>query len=149
MCAGFPAGLADGHQLVNRGERPALYLEVSNRDPADSASYADADVDLMWKPPHAPGQVPPPRRDSLFLGSVSRSREPQHERHADLVPHLVGGFPFALADAEVEPAHGGLAAHVAGGHAALVDGAKRERHACIARHAAEGELADRFIAAGG
>jgi uncharacterized cupin superfamily protein len=56
MCAGFPAGVTDAHQLVNRGDRPALYLEVSNRDPADGASYADPDVDLMWNPPHAPGR---------------------------------------------------------------------------------------------
>ena len=61
MCAGFPAGVADAHQLVNRGDRPALYLEVSNRDPADSASYADPNVDLVWNPPHAPGRFT--RRD--------------------------------------------------------------------------------------
>ena len=61
MCAGFPAGVPDAHQLVNRGDRPALYLEVSNRDPADSVSYADPDVDLMWNPPHAPGRFT--RRD--------------------------------------------------------------------------------------
>jgi uncharacterized cupin superfamily protein len=48
MCAGFPAGVADGHQLINRGTVPAVYLEVSNRDGADSAYYSDADVDLMW-----------------------------------------------------------------------------------------------------
>src|ERR1700694_1905318 len=36
MCAGFPAGAADAHQLVNRGDRPALDLEVSDRDAADS-----------------------------------------------------------------------------------------------------------------
>ena len=34
MCAGFPAGSRDGHQLVNRGTRTARYLVVSNRDPA-------------------------------------------------------------------------------------------------------------------
>src|ERR1041385_7569961 len=28
MCAGFPAGSTNGHQLVNRGERPARYLEI-------------------------------------------------------------------------------------------------------------------------
>ena len=61
MCAGFPAGAADGHQLVNRSTRPAVYLEISNRDPADSAHYSDADVDLMWSPPHAPRKMT--RRD--------------------------------------------------------------------------------------
>jgi uncharacterized cupin superfamily protein len=48
MCAGFPAGSTDGHQLVNRGSRPAVYLEVSNRDPRDAAQYPDPDVDLAW-----------------------------------------------------------------------------------------------------
>src|SRR5580765_2320139 len=36
-CAGFPAGVRNGHQLVNRRARPARYLEISNRDPADGA----------------------------------------------------------------------------------------------------------------
>ena len=44
MYAGFPAGVEDGHQLVNRTDRPARYLEISNRDPADGASYPDVDL---------------------------------------------------------------------------------------------------------
>lgn len=44
MCAGFPAGSGNGHQLVNRGDRPARYLEISNRDPADGATYPDDDL---------------------------------------------------------------------------------------------------------
>jgi uncharacterized cupin superfamily protein len=44
MCAGFPAGSTDGHQLVNRSDRPARYIEISNRDPADSATYPDDDL---------------------------------------------------------------------------------------------------------
>jgi len=48
MCAGFPAGLEDGHQLVNRSDRPAVYLEISNRDEEDCALYTDADVDLAY-----------------------------------------------------------------------------------------------------
>ncbi|HEU4383088.1 MAG TPA: cupin domain-containing protein [Anaeromyxobacteraceae bacterium] len=43
-CAGFPAGSGNGHQLVNRGPRPARYLEISNRDPEDSAEYPDVDL---------------------------------------------------------------------------------------------------------
>ena len=43
MCAGFPAGSTNGHQLVNRSDRPARYLEISNRDPEDSAEYPDVD----------------------------------------------------------------------------------------------------------
>jgi uncharacterized cupin superfamily protein len=48
MCAGFPAGSRDGHQLINRSSSPAVYLEVSNRDPSDSAEYSDPDVDMSW-----------------------------------------------------------------------------------------------------
>lgn len=45
-CAGFPLGTRDGHQLVNRGSVPAVYLEISNRHPEDKAHYPD--VDLMF-----------------------------------------------------------------------------------------------------
>jgi uncharacterized cupin superfamily protein len=45
-CAGFPAGAKDGHQLVNRSDRPARYLEISNRDPEDTAEYPDDDLAL-------------------------------------------------------------------------------------------------------
>jgi uncharacterized cupin superfamily protein len=65
MCAGFAAGVEDGHQLVNRSDRPAVYLEISNRDAEDTALYADADVDLMWSPPHARGRFT--RRDGTPL----------------------------------------------------------------------------------
>jgi uncharacterized cupin superfamily protein len=44
MCAGFPAGVTNAHCLVNRSSSPARYLEVSNRDPEDSARYADVDL---------------------------------------------------------------------------------------------------------
>ena len=44
MCAGFPAGARNGHQLVNRSPRPARYLEISNRDPEDTAGYTDVDL---------------------------------------------------------------------------------------------------------
>src|SRR5512134_1305563 len=43
-CAGFPAGSRNGHQLVNRSDRPARYLEISNRDPEDRAEYPDVDL---------------------------------------------------------------------------------------------------------
>jgi uncharacterized cupin superfamily protein len=53
MCAGFALGTTDGHQLVNRGTEPAVYLEVSNRDPLDEASYSD--VDMRWNAADARG----------------------------------------------------------------------------------------------
>lgn len=34
----------DGHQLVNRTDQPARYLEISNRDPDDTAVYPDDDL---------------------------------------------------------------------------------------------------------
>ena len=56
MCAGFAAGSTCGHQLVNRSSAPAVYLEVSNRDPEDTVYYTDPEVDLMWSPPQARGR---------------------------------------------------------------------------------------------
>jgi uncharacterized cupin superfamily protein len=48
MCAGFPVAAdvdrGDGHQLINRSDRPAVYLEVSNRDARDRAFYSDEDL---------------------------------------------------------------------------------------------------------
>src|SRR5579864_6303698 len=61
MCAGFPAGVEDGHQLINRSSRPAVYLEISNRDDDDTVYYSDEDVDLVASPPHARGRMT--RRD--------------------------------------------------------------------------------------
>src|SRR4051812_37874072 len=43
-CAGYPAGKADGHHFINRGNQPARYLEVGNRDPDDIAHYPDDDL---------------------------------------------------------------------------------------------------------
>jgi uncharacterized cupin superfamily protein len=44
MAAGFPAGNADGHQLVNETNKPVVYLEIGDRTPGDSASYPDVDL---------------------------------------------------------------------------------------------------------
>ena len=65
MCAGFAAGVADGHQFINRSDRPAVYLEISNRDAGDEAHYPDPDVDLAFSPPHARGRFT--RRDGSPL----------------------------------------------------------------------------------
>ncbi len=50
MCAGFPAGVENGHQLVNRSSEPAKYLEMSNRDKSDAAFYSDVDLAYFRKP---------------------------------------------------------------------------------------------------
>jgi uncharacterized cupin superfamily protein len=44
MVAGFAAGNTNAHHLLNRSPQPARYLEISNRDAADSAFYADVDL---------------------------------------------------------------------------------------------------------
>ena len=48
MVAGFPAGKADGHHLVNRSKADAVYLEVGDRNPQDECVYPD--IDLLLKP---------------------------------------------------------------------------------------------------
>jgi len=47
MAATFPAGEANGHQLVNRSARPATYLEVGTRSPDEDAQYPDIDLRLQ------------------------------------------------------------------------------------------------------
>jgi len=50
MAAGFPAGKADGHHLVNRSKRDVLYLEVGDRRPeSDEVEYPDIDMRLVHK----------------------------------------------------------------------------------------------------
>jgi hypothetical protein len=46
-CAGFKAGVANGHHLVNKSQRAALYLEIGTRAAAERAHYPD--VDLMME----------------------------------------------------------------------------------------------------
>lgn len=46
MAAGFPAGQADGHHLINRSGRDALYLEVGSRPEVDEVVYSDIDMKL-------------------------------------------------------------------------------------------------------
>jgi len=60
MAAGFPAGKADGHQLVNETKRPVVYLEIGDRAPGDGATYSEADlaaklVDGKWVFTHKDG----------------------------------------------------------------------------------------------
>ena len=42
--AGFKAGVANGHQLVNKSARDALYLEIGTRAPTERAHYPDDDL---------------------------------------------------------------------------------------------------------
>ena len=47
MCAGFKAGVPNGHKLVNRSAMPASVLEVGTRLAVETAHYPDPDVDMM------------------------------------------------------------------------------------------------------
>ena len=44
MAAGFPAGVEDGHCLINRSGAVAVYLEVGDRSPDDAVCYPDIDL---------------------------------------------------------------------------------------------------------
>lgn len=44
MAATFPAGLSDGHQLVNNTSSDVVYLEVGDRAQPDETSYPDNDL---------------------------------------------------------------------------------------------------------
>ena len=62
MAAGFPAGDADGHHLVNRTNADVVYLEIGDRTAGDSANYPDDDLmaisgDNGWIFTHKNGEV--------------------------------------------------------------------------------------------
>jgi uncharacterized cupin superfamily protein len=44
MAAGFPAGVPNGHHLINRGTASATYLEIGDRKAEDDCFYPDADL---------------------------------------------------------------------------------------------------------
>ena len=45
--AGFAAGVANGHHLVNRSNQPATYLEIGDHTFPDRADYPDDDLLCM------------------------------------------------------------------------------------------------------
>ena len=64
-CAGFPAGIPDGHQLVNRSSALVRFIEVGTRDQRDEANYPDIDLRC------APGRYTKPiytKKDGTPLG---------------------------------------------------------------------------------
>src|SRR6187551_2586875 len=44
VCAGFRAGVGNGHQLFNDTQTDVLYLEVGDRTPDDEVTYPDNDL---------------------------------------------------------------------------------------------------------
>ncbi|MEM7226939.1 MAG: cupin domain-containing protein [Pseudomonadota bacterium] len=49
MCVGFPAGVENGHQLVNRSAADACYLEIGTRSNDEEAFYPDVDLHVVIK----------------------------------------------------------------------------------------------------
>ncbi len=47
MSAGFPAGVPDGHCLINKSAQPATYLEVGTRALNEVSSYPDIDLRVV------------------------------------------------------------------------------------------------------
>src|SRR5215510_8785567 len=43
-CAGFKAGVPNGHHLVNKSQRDALYLEIGTRAASERAHYPGIDL---------------------------------------------------------------------------------------------------------
>lgn len=43
-CAAFPKGTGNGHHMINRSDRRAVYLEVGSRQPADLTTCSDIDM---------------------------------------------------------------------------------------------------------
>ena len=44
MCAGFQAGVQNGHHIVNRSKQDFVYLEIGDRTPGGGAAYPDDDI---------------------------------------------------------------------------------------------------------
>jgi uncharacterized cupin superfamily protein len=43
-CAAFPAGNTNGHQFVNRTDKPVKFLVVGTKAPQETAVYSDVDM---------------------------------------------------------------------------------------------------------
>jgi len=44
MCAGFPAGVRNGHHVINRSDQPASFIEIGTRAQTEHAEYPDEDL---------------------------------------------------------------------------------------------------------
>jgi uncharacterized cupin superfamily protein len=64
-CAGFKAGVSNGHQLINKSQRDAVYLEIGTRAAAERAHYPDCDLVM--------------ERDARGMRFLHRSGEPYPE----------------------------------------------------------------------
>ena len=63
-CAAFPKGTGNGHHMMNRSSKMAVYLEMGSRQPDDVTTCSD--IDMMS-----------PNRDGRFLHKDGRPYEGQ------------------------------------------------------------------------
>ncbi|WP_417482314.1 cupin domain-containing protein [Maricaulis sp.] len=54
-CAGFRAGVEDGHHLVNRSDSDCVFLAIGTRIDADGAEYPDIDMRALPERYDRPG----------------------------------------------------------------------------------------------
>jgi uncharacterized cupin superfamily protein len=62
MCAGFKAGVPNGHNLINKSTMPAAYIEIGTRSANERSHYPEADmqgekVDGKWRILHKDGSA--------------------------------------------------------------------------------------------
>jgi uncharacterized cupin superfamily protein len=63
MCVGFKAGVENAHHLLNRSDKPAMFLVVGSRNTDDKVSYPDDD--LQWLQTKS-GKTKPARKDGTL-----------------------------------------------------------------------------------
>jgi uncharacterized cupin superfamily protein len=51
-CAAYPKNAPNGHHLINKSTRTAIYLEVGTRSDEDFCSYPDIDLQIDAKVGH-------------------------------------------------------------------------------------------------
>jgi uncharacterized cupin superfamily protein len=51
--AGFPAGRADGHHLVNNSDAPVTLIEIGSRHRGDDTYYSDIDMQILGRDENA------------------------------------------------------------------------------------------------
>jgi uncharacterized cupin superfamily protein len=62
MCAGFKAGMGNGHNLINETQQEVVYLEIGDRSPGDEGTYPDDDLQALlvagkWQFTHKDGTL--------------------------------------------------------------------------------------------
>lgn len=65
-CAGFKAGIRDGHHLINESETDTLLLVIGTRDDRDHGEYPD--IDMRFQPARYSGDGSYETKDGTKLG---------------------------------------------------------------------------------